>query len=58
MEGPVNKKVVLTKKERSVIDSLLSVAESGWFSDEILPKGIKSAKEAERIVRRLMKKIE
>lgn len=47
----------LTKKEKIILNGLLNIAGSGWYSTESLPAGIKSVTEAEKIVTKLNNKI-
>lgn len=50
--------LALTVKEVNILKDLLRVAESGWFNDEVLPKGIHDVKEAEKIVHKLLVKLD
>lgn len=49
--------IKISSKEKAVLNHLLKVGESGWFTDEVLPDGIQSVGQAEQLVKSLQHKL-
>ncbi len=57
LKGIKSIEVILTEKEVNLICDLLNMSTGDWYNKDILPKGIKSVKEANKLTLSLINKI-
>lgn len=54
----MSKVIKISAKEKEILLDLLNMSESGWYSIEVLPKGITNPEQAEQITKGLIKKLQ